>query len=71
MVRMQVWTAIGAAFVTAVIAAGCGGADESRAPSSHATPAPATSERAVHALELSEAMAGQYPSGGTHQAVEV
>jgi len=41
MVRMQVWTAIGAAFVTVVIAAGCGGADESRAPSSHTTPAPA------------------------------
>ena len=41
MVRTQVWTAIGAVLVTLVIATGCGGADESRAPSSRTAPLPA------------------------------
>jgi acyl-CoA thioesterase I len=41
MVRTQVLTAIGAAFVALVIAIGCGGADESRAPSSRTASVPA------------------------------
>lgn len=60
MVRMQVWTAIGAAFVALVIATGCGGADESRAPSSRTASVPAPA--AAPATQSSPASAKTTPA---------